>query len=88
MGFYKNTFPVPQLLHKALSFLGKASYSIYLLHPIVYSVINAVFLLVTKRYVTIPMLLTVCISIAVTLIASSIVYKYYESFFVRLGNML
>lgn len=65
LGFYKYNNHVP--FDKPLKWLGEVSYSVYILHPIVY---NSV-IYFTSKYVLI-------VSIPLSLIGSFFVYKYFE----------
>lgn len=62
-----------------LSMLGEASYSVYLLHPIVF------FLLRTYAGITNSTLL-IYTGFTATLVFSSLVYKYFETPFIALGQ--
>ena len=64
----------PRLIHAPLAFLGAASYSIYLLHAIVFRVIRAPFGALTGA----EALLVISSSIAVTLVLSHVVYTRFE----------
>lgn len=84
--FYKLTFKFPEFIHKPLKLLGEASYSVYLLHPIVWGLTGIATGIVSKHifYVPVPARLTV--SISLTLIVSYFVYQYFEKYFMRLGR--
>ncbi|KRB57286.1 hypothetical protein ASD98_03090 [Flavobacterium sp. Root186] len=68
---------------KPLSLLGEASYSVYLLHPIVFAIVQ----IISKRF-NISGLYIIAMSIVSTLIISYFVYKYFEKYFIRRGNNL
>lgn len=61
-----------------LLFLGEISYSVYLLHPIVYKVV-AIIPIVKD----LDILYVLMISILFTIISSYLVYEYYEKFFMK-----
>lgn len=81
-GFYKLSLSLPSLIHKPLSFLGEASYSVYLLHPIVYV---WVFYL-SENYYVLPKDILLYIAFAITLFSSYFVYHYFEKVFMRMGR--
>ncbi|WP_299057237.1 acyltransferase [uncultured Polaribacter sp.] len=81
-GFYKLTFKLPNFIHKPLALLGKASYSIYLLHPIVYIII----IRVRNHTFDFPILILLILSISLTLIVSYFTYEYFEKYFIKLGK--
>lgn len=81
LGFYKISFQLPSFIHKPLSLLGEASYSVYLIHPVIYS---AVFLI--NESLNISQVVATYISIVITLIVSVIVYQYFEKYFMQLGR--
>ncbi len=81
-GFYKITYLLPNIIHKPLTFLGEASYSVYLLHPLVYTVCT--FLLKHAKITNGIVAMAVCIPI--TLVASYFVYTYLEKYFMKLGK--
>lgn len=79
-GFFKLHVEVPAFIDKPLSLFGESSYSIYLLHPLVYSVCGkiAVRLLGMSKG---PVLMVG--SIVITLIVSYICYEKFEKFFMK-----
>ena len=80
--FYKLTLKFPFFIHKPLTLLGEASYSVYLLHPLVYNVIA----FVNKHIFHYPEYIRLIFSIILTLVISYFVYEYFEKFFMRLGR--
>lgn len=77
---YKLAFELPKVLHIPLGTLGEASYSLYLIHPLVYSVVA----FALRDHVPVPVLLG--IAIATTLVLSWLSYRYFEQYFMRLGR--
>jgi len=77
---YKITLSLPRILHAPLSTLGEASYSLYLIHPIVWG--GVTFLLAPF----LPPLARVVIAILLSLVASYICYRYFEKYFISLGT--
>ncbi|MGN6511327.1 MAG: acyltransferase family protein [Chitinophaga sp.] len=82
--FYKLTMEMPLWVDRPLAMLGEISYSVYLLHPLVYAVINFVLL----HWLTELNLWQVKLSITVlaTLVASYLTYNYYEKYFMKFGK--
>ena len=80
---YKITATLPKVIHKPLALLGEASYSVYMLHPLVR---EAQDLIIKWAHLQTPVFLQVAISIAVTLILSCLSYTYFEKYFMRLGR--
>ena len=81
-----STAPTSAILDKPLSLLGKASYSLYLLHPIVYNLVKAIASFAIKQGVYFPAIATLCIAIPVSLAISYLSYEYFETFFIRLNH--
>lgn len=79
---YKLAFTLPNIVHKPLSTLGEASYSLYLIHPLVFGA--TVFAL--KELL--PSAGVVIIAIVFSLIASWISYRFFETYFMRLGRRI
>lgn len=81
--FYKTRVEVFSFLHASLKLLGEASYSIYLLHPLVLSALS---ILLSKAgwQLNKPALIT--LAVGVTIFSSWIVYQYFEKYFVRMGS--
>lgn len=79
----------PSYLDKPLALLGQVSYSLYLLHPIVFAVGKAIFLILFKLsrgnniFSNYYFLLT--LQITASLIISYYSYYYFERYFIRLG---
>ncbi len=83
--FYKIQYQLPSILDKGLAFLGRASYSVYLLHPIVYAVVKASLKILSKNFVLSESYL-ITVSIIATLCTSHFVYKYFETYFINAGR--
>ena len=82
IGFYKATIHVPAGIHTPLSLLGEASYSIYLLHPIVYNLVR----FISKNLIPMPDVIRLAIAIISTLLLSYFVYQHFEKFFMKWGR--
>lgn len=84
------TARAPVYLDKPLALLGQASYSLYLLHPIVYAVSKAVFVILYKiskgNYIFTNKYFLFLIQIVVSLFISYFSYRYFERYFIRLGR--
>lgn len=83
---FKINFKFSKIIDQPLSMLGEASYSVYLLHPIVFSIIRRASSVVSKRLIVIPIEVTFVLSITVTLVSSYFVYVKYEKYFMKLGR--
>lgn len=81
ISFYKINLKIPEFIHKPLSLLGESSYSVYLLHPIVISVVQII-----GKQLGISGIYIIATSILFTLIISYFVYEYFEKYFIRKGN--
>ena len=82
---YLSNLQLPAMLHKPLALTGEISYGLYLLHPIVYSVIfgaNKILKLGLN-----PLFLMV-IAFVSAYIVSFLVYRYFEIPFINLGKKL
>jgi exopolysaccharide production protein ExoZ len=84
--FYRQRFSAPRVLDTFLVKLGEASYSVYLLHPIVLSTLTLVLARIHVSYehpaaIIIP-------SVILTLLISYIVFITFEKYFIRLGKKL
>jgi exopolysaccharide production protein ExoZ len=83
LSFFKTTYELPKVLHKPLSILGETSYSVYLLHPIVWAGMERI---LKKTGIVLNASVTVAASIFITVTMSYFVYLYFEKYFVRLGK--
>lgn len=81
IGFLRVDFALPGILHRVLAAMGEASYSIYLLHPLVYRGVGIVLSKVGGGSV-----IRFTVSILVTLVVSQLVYSYFEKYFMRIGK--
>lgn len=86
ISFYKMKFTLPEFIHKPLTLLGEASYSVYLLHPLVYNITGIAFSISSKYLFNFPESIRLIISIVTTLSVSYYVYQNFESFFMKLGR--
>ncbi len=81
--FYKFDFSfLPGVFKTILQFLGNISYSLYLLHPIVYFLVKDILKLVHVNSGNMQIAFTVILSI----ILASISYRFFEQYFIRLGK--
>jgi peptidoglycan/LPS O-acetylase OafA/YrhL len=83
---FSGTKRAATIIDKPLALLGQASYSLYLLHPLVYAVVKAAFTIAAKRGLSLPVILPMHIAIPASLIISYISYAYFEQFFINLGR--
>lgn len=84
--FYKLTFKFPKIIHKPLTLLGEASYSVYLLHPIIWTLTGIVSKYLSQYLFNIPASLRLLSSLVLTLIISYYVYQYFEKYFMKFGR--
>lgn len=86
LGFYKVEFRLPFIFHKGFKILGEASYSVYLLHPIVHRLMGFVIAWISAHVFHLPEIVRFGSSIIITLVLSYFVYQYFEKYFIRLGK--
>jgi exopolysaccharide production protein ExoZ len=77
----------PKFIHDSLKFFGDISYSIYLLHPIVYTITGIIFYQINK-YILLDNFVKIIASVLITIALSKFVYLYFEKFFIRKGNKI
>lgn len=82
IGFFKSNVAMPSLLHRSFSFLGEASYSVYMLHPLVYSVL----MIANTRFLHLENGIFLLLTIVATLLVSYGTYQYVEKYFMRIGS--
>lgn len=84
---YKTNLKLPALADAWLKRLGEISYSLYLLHPLVWFVVKAVYVLLAA-YTSLSIALEYQLGMAVllSLLLSNLVYDRYERFFVQAGK--
>lgn len=80
--FFKLRIKLPGIFHNPLKLLGEASYSVYLLHPLVWAFYGGISNHLFKM--SVPLRFSLCI--LSTLFISYIVYTYFEKYFIRLGR--
>lgn len=83
-GFYKLTFNLPIAIHKPLALLGEISYSVYLLHPILYNLVGRF----RNHTIYFPESIRLILSISLTLVISYFTYQYFEKYFMKLGKRI
>lgn len=85
--FYKLSFKFPRFIHKPLTLLGETSYSVYLLHPILWSIVNGIISKFFGKYIYyFPQPIKIAVSILVTFVVSYLVYQYFEKYFMKFGR--
>lgn len=85
LGCFRNITPY-KLISKPFLLLGQASYSLYLLHPILYAITKASSSLLTKRGLSFNPSAVVVMSVIASLIASYLSYKYFERYFIKISH--
>lgn len=86
ISFYKLPFKFPAFVHQPLTLLGEASYSLYLLHPIVWKLLAPLFIFPSNHSFHAPLAVQFTVSIVCSFALSYVVYHYFEKFFMRLGK--
>jgi exopolysaccharide production protein ExoZ len=77
----KTEFNLPNAIHKPLATLGEISYSLYLLHPIVYDLT----VIISER-TQLEKNVRLSLSFGISLLVSYLSYRYFEKRFIRLGK--
>ncbi|WP_224995697.1 acyltransferase [Cesiribacter sp. SM1] len=83
---YKTNFTLPQFLHRKLRMLGEASYSVYLLHPIVLHYVKLGYAALGAQYMAFSLPAQLYTSALLTLLISYQVYIRFEKLFMRAGK--
>jgi|JI10StandDraft_1071094.scaffolds.fasta_scaffold17815_8 exopolysaccharide production protein ExoZ len=86
IGFYKINFRLPGIVNRGLKMLGEASYSVYLLHPIVHRLTGFLIAYISQHFIHLPERVRFIAAVIFTLVGSYFVYQYFEKFFIRLGK--
>ncbi|MBL7840243.1 MAG: acyltransferase [Cyclobacteriaceae bacterium] len=81
-GFYKIEFSKTNLITKILEITGKSSYSIYLLHPLVWGATGFILTRVGNHSIVVKQVMAV----AITFMVSYFVYEKFEKYFMKLGS--
>ena len=89
--FFKSEFVFPRFIDNFLRKLGEGCYSLYLLHPLVYNFFN---IIIWKFWdvnsftlnLNVIKVINLVLAIPFTYLLSQLSYKYFESYFVKLGN--
>jgi exopolysaccharide production protein ExoZ len=83
---YKFYHPVHTAMHKPLSLLGKTSYSIYMLHPLVFTASGFILAFSNKYFIEPPIYVQFAGSAILTLFLSYFSYQYFEKYFIDLSR--
>jgi peptidoglycan/LPS O-acetylase OafA/YrhL len=75
---------LPAIVKKWLLYLGETSYSIYLLHPLVYLAVSKFF----ASFMPVNVYFVIVITICITLLISGIFYQKFELYFINLGKSI
>lgn len=87
LSLYKLEIKMPTFVHKPLVLLGEASYSVYLIHPIMYAVVGfSNDFIELQGYNRFSETYRLLLSFFSTLLVSYFVYQYFEKYFMRLGK--
>jgi exopolysaccharide production protein ExoZ len=71
---WKLKLNVPRLLHQILHWLGEISYTIYLMHPLVYRVLKGM----NARFFQLDLFWVAFFALPITLMVSHFIYHYFE----------
>jgi exopolysaccharide production protein ExoZ len=83
---FKLHFQFPKVIHKPLTLIGEASYSLYLLHPIIWKITSFFLNLVNERFFKLPQEYNILFSILLTIVVSNWSYEYFEKYFLHFGK--
>lgn len=83
--FFKYPFQLPRYIHQVLAALGAMSYSLYLLHPLVYWGIVGLLRKFTL-YPLIPESVRWLLVVSASLFISYFSHRYFEKYFITIGN--
>ncbi|HET6244697.1 MAG: acyltransferase [Bacteroidetes bacterium] len=83
--FFKLNITLPSYLEFSLTQLGHISYSVYLLHPILFHFLHP-YLKSILPYSTFSHYIIFSLMILTTIISSYFVYEYFEKTFIRFGH--
>jgi len=75
---------LPTLLKKFLKYLGDASYSIYLLHPLIYLILKHL----SDKFFAINSFVLITATVLLTLVISKAVHERFEKYFMQMGKSL
>lgn len=81
--FYKIKFDAPRFIDSSLSKLGHGSYSLYLLHPIMYKMGIRLSILWQETFFRIPHIIVLVLSAGISIILSYAIFYYFESYFTK-----
>ena len=81
LSFFKFNYSLPKIFVSPFSFLGEASYSIYLLHPIIYKIVDVF----SDDFFQFSNFFKVFVSVFLTILISYFSYNYFEKYFIKLG---
>ena len=79
--------PIKLLQNKAINYLGKISYGLYMFHPIAIQLVGFIYLKILSKFylqAALDIFLINILVVLVTIILSHFSYKYYESYFLNL----
>lgn len=82
---YKTNFDfLSKGFKKVFTMLGEVSYSLYLIHPIVYHLLKWLI----GRFTTPPPLVLIILTIMLTICLSYLSYHYFETYFINIGRRI
>ena len=84
--FYKSTILLPEIINKPLTLLGEASYSVYLIHPIIYLIMEKYVFISKDKIHSLENYIIIFTCILVTLVTSYFIFKYFEKYFMNLSK--
>lgn len=83
---FKTTVALPGVLHVPLEWLGERSYSVYLVHPLVFTASAVVHGQLSRIGFSAPVYLNLLISVSISLLLSHFIYERFERYFIKLGH--
>lgn len=86
LGAYKFTAKVPHLIHKPLVFLGEISYSLYLLHPLVFQALTLVYVALLAQGIALPATSVAALTFFMAIFVSYLSYRFVEKPFIRMAR--
>ncbi len=81
---YIDTYNFKPIIHKSLSFIGETSYSIYLVHPLVFTVLSGI----NIKYFNLHYSIILLVSLIGTFVSSYFIYSFVEKPMIAVGKKI
>jgi exopolysaccharide production protein ExoZ len=85
LSFYKTDFRLPHFADKIFRTLGEISYSVYLVHPVMWHFLSVFY---QRTGLKLPGAAQLAVGFTCSLLTAYFIYRFFEKYFMKMGKIV